>query len=146
MWPIAAAPMPLTPNIRPKKIPAIMPTLPGTSSCANTTIAENADDITSPITVQPGEQAQTRRASRAYPCRSRVSRAEILRVNLIGPFLAIKYVGGAYLLFGQAAPMTGINLSSIPAGRGITVLSEASGDAVGGSAAVARSGAGAGIM
>lgn len=48
--PKPAAAMPLMPNIKPKKTPEIMPILLGTNSCASTTIAENADDNTSPIT------------------------------------------------------------------------------------------------
>ena len=42
-------PMPPTPKAKPKKMPAIMPTRPGTSSCANTTIAEKADDRIRPM-------------------------------------------------------------------------------------------------
>ena len=43
--------MPPAPKAKPKKMPAIMPTRPGTSSCANTTMAEKADDKISPITI-----------------------------------------------------------------------------------------------
>src|ERR1039457_4262140 len=41
---------PAMPNARPKNNPEIMPILPGTRSCANTMMAENADANTSPIT------------------------------------------------------------------------------------------------
>ena len=44
-----AAPMPPAPNARPKKRPEIVPTRPGTSSCANTTMAEKADASTTPM-------------------------------------------------------------------------------------------------
>ncbi len=40
--------MPPAPKAKPKKIPAIIPTRPGISSCANTTIAEKADEKISP--------------------------------------------------------------------------------------------------
>ena len=41
--------MPPAPNAKPKKIPAIIPTRPGISSGAKTTIAGNAELITIPI-------------------------------------------------------------------------------------------------
>ncbi|MNH37841.1 hypothetical protein D3C79_987980 [compost metagenome] len=47
--PSSAAPMPPKPNIRPKNTPAIMPTLPGTSSWAKTTMAENAEARMKPM-------------------------------------------------------------------------------------------------
>ena len=37
------------PNASPKNSPEIIPTRPGTSSCAYTRIAENADDSTRPM-------------------------------------------------------------------------------------------------
>src|ERR1700685_1341967 len=41
--PRSAAPNPATPNANPKHRPEIIPTFPGTNSCAYTTITENAD-------------------------------------------------------------------------------------------------------
>ena len=49
MFPNNAAPIPAIPNARPKNKPEIAPTLPGTSSWANTRIAENAEDNTIPV-------------------------------------------------------------------------------------------------
>ena len=40
---------PAIPNAKPKKRPETMPTLPGTSSCAYTTIAGNAEARIKPI-------------------------------------------------------------------------------------------------
>ena len=48
--PRTAAPNPAIPKAKPKNRPAIIPTLPGTSSCAYTRIAENADARIRPIT------------------------------------------------------------------------------------------------
>ena len=50
--PNPAAAIPLTPNIRPNIKPAIMPTRPGTASCAYTTIAAKADDNTKPAIIE----------------------------------------------------------------------------------------------
>ena len=50
-YPKPAAAIPLTPNIKPNIRPAIIPTRPGTASCAYTTIAENADDIIKPAII-----------------------------------------------------------------------------------------------
>src|SRR5690606_36493593 len=47
--PKMAEPTPATPNANPKHNPAIIPTYPGIKSVAYTKIAENADDIISPI-------------------------------------------------------------------------------------------------
>ena len=47
--PKKAEPMPPKPNIKPKKIPAIIPTLSGIKSVAYTTIAEKAEAITNPV-------------------------------------------------------------------------------------------------
>src|SRR5690349_18588798 len=49
--PSTAEPRPPIPNARPKKSPAISPTFPGTSSVAYTSIAENAEEMMSPITM-----------------------------------------------------------------------------------------------
>jgi len=42
------------PNEKPKTRPEIMPTLPGTGSCANTTIAGKAEARISPIAIVSG--------------------------------------------------------------------------------------------
>ncbi len=47
--PSTAAAMPAMPKAKPKKIPAIMPTRPGTSSWAKTTIAGKADERMKPM-------------------------------------------------------------------------------------------------
>src|SRR3954453_7934109 len=52
--PSAAAPRPAIPNENPKNSPEIMPTLPGTRSCAKTTIAGNADARINPIATVSG--------------------------------------------------------------------------------------------
>ena len=44
--------MPPLPKAKPKKMPAIIPIRPGISSCANTTIAEKADEKMMPITIE----------------------------------------------------------------------------------------------
>src|SRR6266853_1101388 len=49
-FPSSAAPIPPNPNASPKNVPDIVPTLLGTSSCANTRIVENADARINPIT------------------------------------------------------------------------------------------------
>ncbi len=49
MFPNNAAPIPAIPNAKPKNKPEIAPTLPGSSSWANTRIAENAQDNTIPM-------------------------------------------------------------------------------------------------
>src|SRR5712671_2354673 len=49
-FPSSAAPIPPNPNASPKNVPDIVPTLLGTSSCANTRIVENADAKINPIT------------------------------------------------------------------------------------------------
>src|SRR5690242_8178032 len=48
--PRPAAPSPAIPKAKPKQRPEIIPTLPGTSSCAYTTITENAEARIRPIT------------------------------------------------------------------------------------------------
>lgn len=47
--PKKAEPMPPSPNINPKKMPAIIPNLSGIKSVAYTTMAENAEAIISPV-------------------------------------------------------------------------------------------------
>ena len=47
--PKKADPIPPSPKFSPKNSPAIMPTLSGFNSVAYTSMAENADEITSPI-------------------------------------------------------------------------------------------------
>lgn len=47
--PSAAAPIPPMPKAKPKNRPDTVPTLPGTSSYANTRIAENAEARITPI-------------------------------------------------------------------------------------------------
>src|SRR5258708_6010587 len=47
--PSKAAPRPAIPKANPKNRPEISPTRPGTSSCANTRIAENADARINPM-------------------------------------------------------------------------------------------------
>ena len=55
--PSSAAPIPPIPNATPKKRPEMVPIFPGTSSCAYTRIAENAEASTSPmITVSTSVQ------------------------------------------------------------------------------------------
>jgi hypothetical protein len=49
-FPSSAAPIPPNPNASPKKVPEIVPTFVGTSSCAKTKIVENADARINPIT------------------------------------------------------------------------------------------------
>ena len=49
IFPSTADDTPAIPNANPKKIPDTSPTFIGKSSCAYTRIAENADDIISPI-------------------------------------------------------------------------------------------------
>src|SRR5258708_10792483 len=49
-FPSSAAPIPPNPNASPKNVPDIVPTLLGTSSCANTRIVENAEARINPIT------------------------------------------------------------------------------------------------
>src|SRR5690606_6012246 len=49
--PKMAEPTPATPNANPKNNPAIIPTFPGIKSVAYTKIAENAEDIISPIRI-----------------------------------------------------------------------------------------------
>src|ERR1700686_4119302 len=49
-FPSSAAPIPPNPNASPKKVPDIVPTFVGTSSCAKTKIVENADAKINPIT------------------------------------------------------------------------------------------------
>src|SRR5882672_2296905 len=49
-FPSSAAPIPPSPNASPKKVPDIVPTFVGTSSCAKTKIVENADARINPIT------------------------------------------------------------------------------------------------
>src|SRR6185437_13156606 len=48
--PSTAAPIPPMPNANPKNNPEIIPTFPGTSSCAYTRIAEKADARITPMT------------------------------------------------------------------------------------------------
>jgi hypothetical protein len=45
-----AAPIPPMPNANQKNIPEIKPMRSGTSSCAYTSMAENAEEMTKPIT------------------------------------------------------------------------------------------------
>src|SRR5260370_19012499 len=49
-FPSSAAPIPPNPNASPKKVPEIVPTFVGTSTCAKTRIVENADAKINPIT------------------------------------------------------------------------------------------------
>ena len=77
MWsaitPKTAEAIPLSPNVNPKKIPAIIPVLAGASSSANTKMAEKAEEITKPtrmaskITPARGKQQRKRRRTQNRP-------------------------------------------------------------------------------